>query len=42
MKNDIEKSGLTWFEHVMWMREERIPTKMLHTKMEGKTLFGCL
>jgi hypothetical protein len=20
----------------MWMREERIPKKMLHTKMEGK------
>jgi hypothetical protein len=32
IKNDIKKSR--WFGHVMWVTEERIPKKMLHTKME--------
>ena len=36
IKNDIQNSRLRWFGHVMQMREERIPKKMLHTKMEGK------
>ena len=31
-KNNIQKSKLTQFEHVMQMREERIPMKILHTK----------
>ena len=26
--------------HVMWMGKERIPKKMLHTKMEGKLSRG--
>ena len=34
--NDIKKSRLRWFGHVMWMREERIHKKMLYIKMEGK------
>ena len=35
IKNDIHKSNLRWFGHMMRIREERIPKKMLHTKMEG-------
>ena len=34
IRNDIKKSRSRWFVHVMQMREERIPNKMLHTKME--------
>ena len=30
------KSRLKWFGHVMQMREERLPKKMLQIKMEGK------
>jgi hypothetical protein len=33
IKNDIQKSRFRWFGHMMWMREERMPKKMLHTKM---------
>jgi hypothetical protein len=36
MKNEIQKSKLRWFGYVMRMREEKIPKKMLNTKMEGK------
>ena len=36
IKNGILKSRLRWSEHVMRMREERIPRKKLHRKMEGK------
>ena len=36
IKNYIQNSRFRWFGHVMWMREERIPKNMLHTKMEGK------
>ena len=36
IKNGIHKSKLRSFGYVMWMGEERIPKKMLHTKMEGK------
>ena len=34
IKSDIQTSRCGC--DVMWMREERIPKKMLHTKMEGK------
>ena len=30
-----KKSRLRWFGDVMRIRKERIPKKMLHTKMEG-------
>ena len=36
IKNHIQKSRLGWFGHEMQMREERIPKKILHRKMEGK------
>ena len=36
MKNDIQKTKLKWFGHVMQMREERVSKKMQHTKIEGK------
>ena len=36
IKNGIQKSKLKWFGPVIQMAEERIPKKMLHTKMEGK------
>ena len=36
IKNDIEKSRLRWFRHLMQIGQERIPKKMLHTKLEGK------
>ena len=36
MKNDIQKIRLRWFGPVMRMTEERIPKKILHTKLEGK------
>ena len=36
IKNDIQKSRLTWFVHVMWMEDEIVPKKILYTKMEGK------
>ena len=36
IKNDTQKSRLRWFGHLMQMKEERIPKKMLHPKMEGK------
>ena len=36
IRTDIEMSRLRWLGHVMWMEEERIPKKMLHTKMDGK------
>ena len=29
-------SRLRWFGHILQMREERIPKKMLHIKIEGK------
>ena len=35
-KNYIQKIRLRCFRHVMQMREERIPKKMLHIKMEGR------
>jgi hypothetical protein len=35
-QNDIQKSRLRWFGHVMQMGEERIHKKMLNTKIEGK------
>ena len=35
IKYDIQKSTLSWFGHLLWMRDERVPKKMLHTKMEG-------
>ena len=38
IKNDIKKSRLSWFGHVIWMREGRIPEKMLYTKMEGTAI----
>ena len=31
----IQKSRLRWFRQVMRMAEEKIPKKMLHTKMES-------
>ena len=36
IKNDIQRSRLRRFGHVMQMRAERIPKKMLQTKIEGK------
>ena len=36
IKNYIQKGSLGWFGHMMWMREERTPKKILYTKMEGK------
>ena len=33
IKKDMQKSRLRWFGQGMWMREEKIPKKMLHTKM---------
>jgi hypothetical protein len=35
IKNNFQKSILRWFGHVMRLREERIPEKMLHTQMEA-------
>ena len=32
----MKKDSLRWYGHVMRMEEERIPTKLLHTKMERK------
>ena len=40
IKNDIQKNRLRWFGHVMQKREERIPKKILHTKIDGKQLRG--
>ena len=37
IKNNIRNRRLRWLGHVMWMREEMMPKKMLHTKMEGTT-----
>ena len=34
IKNDIQKSRLKLFGYMIWMAEERIPKKMLHTKIE--------
>ena len=34
IKNNIKNSRLRWFRHVMQMREEKIPKKMLHIKLE--------
>ena len=34
--NYIENGILRWLGYVMWMRKERIPKKMLCTKLEGK------
>jgi hypothetical protein len=36
IKNDIQKSSLIWFRHMMQMREQRVPKKMLHKNIEGK------
>ena len=36
IKNDIQRSRLSWSGHVMQMGKERIPQKMLNTKIEGK------
>ena len=36
IKNYIQKNRLRWLGHVMRIGEERIPKKMLHTKMEGE------
>ena len=36
IKNDSQKSRLRQFVHMMWMTEERIPKKRLHTKNGGK------
>jgi hypothetical protein len=36
IKNNIQKSRYVIFGCVMWMGEERIPKKMLNTKMERK------
>ena len=33
--NDIQKNRLSWFGHVIRMREERVPKKILHTKMKN-------
>ena len=35
IKNDIKKSRLKWFRHVMWLREDGIPKKMLHKWREN-------
>ena len=40
IKNNIQKSRLRWFGHVMQLKEERISKKMLHTKIEGKQSRG--
>ena len=40
IKNDIQKSRLRYFGHVMQMTEARIPKKILHTKMKGKQARG--
>ena len=36
IRNDIQKSRSRWFDSVMCIGKERIPKKMLHTKVEGK------
>ena len=36
IKNDIQKSRLRWFGHVVLMRDEKITKKLLHTKTERK------
>ena len=36
IKNDIQKRRLRWFGHVMRMKGQRIPKRMLRTKMEGR------
>ena len=40
INNDIQKSRLRCFGHMMRMTEEMIPKKMLHTKIEEKRLRG--
>ena len=35
IKNKIQKSRLKWSGHLMQMREEKIPKKMLYTKWGG-------
>ena len=35
IKNGIQKDILRWFGHMMQMREERIPKKMLHKTLEN-------
>jgi hypothetical protein len=32
IKNNIQKSKLRWFGHVIQTKEKRIPKKMIHTK----------
>ena len=34
------KEQIKWFEHVIRVTEEKIPTKMLHSQMEGKRRKG--
>ena len=34
IKNDIQMSRLWWFEHVLQVGAERVPKKILHSKME--------
>ena len=35
-KTDIQKIRLGWFGHLKWMKEERIPKKMIHKQIEGE------
>ena len=38
--NDAQNRKLRWFGHVMRMREDKIPNKMLQTKIQGKQPIG--